>query len=61
MYRIMSFYAHGNANKATFEKLFGEKNCFSVIKVKIFINVLANVYNVLIEKCIIAQGKADDE
>ena len=61
MYRIMSFYAHGNANKATFEKLFGEKNSFSVIKVKIFINILANVYNVLIRKCIIAKGKADDE
>jgi len=48
IYRILSFYAHGNINKTILDELSPKINKFSVINIPEVINIIANHYNCLI-------------
>lgn len=46
-YRILCFFAHGNANKSVIEEISGTNN-FGMIKIKELIGIIENHYNYLI-------------
>ncbi|MDR2580519.1 MAG: hypothetical protein LBC85_05945 [Fibromonadaceae bacterium] len=49
-YRILSFYTHGNINKAILDEISPNNNNFAIIKIHEILCMMANYYNWLIGK-----------